>query len=75
MLLSEGVNPYTNQTVVPRSVFTEMTTSHSISVGAPTSPFTGIVGYGMGWMRTAFQGHDVRELVSFAFDGVRAVDR
>ena len=58
MLLNRGVDPRTNVTVVPPSTFDEMTTAHSVMVGTP-STFTSITGYGMGWMRTSFQGHDV----------------
>ena len=61
MLLHGGVHPYTNRTVVPRSVFDEMTSAHSIVLGQPAQPLTSIVGYGMGWMRTSLRGHDVSQ--------------
>ena len=63
MLLNRGVDPNTNQTIVPSAVFAEMTAAHSIMYGAPRDVFTSIGGYGMGWMRGSFQGHDVRGLV------------
>ncbi len=59
MLLHGGVNPYTNRTVVPRSVFDEMTRAHSIVIGQPVKPLTSLTGYGMGWLRTSLLGHDV----------------
>ncbi|KAI0713045.1 beta-lactamase/transpeptidase-like protein [Cerioporus squamosus] len=59
MLLHAGVNPYNNRTVVPRSVFDEMTSAHSIFIGRPLSPLTPLAGYGMGWLRTSFLGHDI----------------
>ncbi|RPD58606.1 beta-lactamase/transpeptidase-like protein [Lentinus tigrinus ALCF2SS1-7] len=59
MLLNGGVNPYTNHTVLPRSVFDEMTSAHSIVIAQPVKPSTSITGYGMGWMRTSLLGHDV----------------
>ena len=60
MLLNRGVDPHTNQTVVPPSTFDEMTTAHSVMLGAPPDAYTSLAGYGMGWMRQSFQGHDVR---------------
>ncbi|TFK79087.1 beta-lactamase/transpeptidase-like protein [Polyporus arcularius HHB13444] len=60
MLVHGGVNPYTNTTVVPPSVFDEITTAHSIVVHRPLEPSTSLLtGYGMGWRRTSFQGHDL----------------
>ncbi|RDX40970.1 beta-lactamase/transpeptidase-like protein [Lentinus brumalis] len=59
MLLHGGVNPYTNHTVVPRSVFDEMTSAHSIVIGQPVKPLTSLTGYGMGWLRTSLLGHDL----------------
>ena len=62
MPLNHGVDLATNQNVIPSSVFTEisMTTAHSMMYGMPRDTFTFIGGYGMGWMRSTFQGHDVR---------------
>ncbi|KAH9935178.1 beta-lactamase/transpeptidase-like protein [Epithele typhae] len=58
MLLNGGVDPYTNQTVLPPSVLTEMMTARAIVSGEPQGPL-GIMGYGMGWFRMAYRGHDV----------------
>ncbi|KAH9922373.1 beta-lactamase/transpeptidase-like protein [Fomitopsis serialis] len=58
-LLNEGVDPETNLTVIPRSIYEEMTTAHAVVTGAPRYSYTAVKGYGMGWERTSFQGHDI----------------
>ena len=59
MLLNQGVDPATNRTIIPRAAFVEMTTSHVIVDGAPAKPLQSLSGYGMGWQRLSFLGHDV----------------
>ncbi|KAI0318417.1 beta-lactamase/transpeptidase-like protein [Amylostereum chailletii] len=54
MLLHAGVNPSTNTTVIPHAVFRGITTAHAI---VPSR--TPVTGYGMGWFRTSYLGHDV----------------
>ena len=60
MLLNKGVDPHTNRTVVPRLTFDEMTTAHSLMFGQPVDSSQSIMGYGMGWSRVSYAGHDVR---------------
>ncbi|TFY68039.1 hypothetical protein EVJ58_g1251 [Rhodofomes roseus] len=58
-LLNGGVKPRTNTTIIPLSVYEEMTTARAVVFGAPRHPYLTIEGYGMGWERQSFQGHDV----------------
>jgi hypothetical protein len=66
MILNGGIDFDTNVTVIPRAAFDTITSVHSIVVpnvsGLP--PGSSIIGYGLGWMRYSFFGHDVSE--SFA---------
>ncbi|KAI0695190.1 beta-lactamase/transpeptidase-like protein [Cerioporus squamosus] len=58
VLLNEGIDPTTNRTIIPSSAFTEMTTARAIVSGAPVGDLS-IIGYGMGWFRMSYRGHDV----------------
>ncbi|PCH42876.1 beta-lactamase/transpeptidase-like protein [Wolfiporia cocos MD-104 SS10] len=58
VLLSKGVDPDTNKTIVPRSAYDEMTTAHAIVSGVATEPDVSIMGYGLGWQRWSYQGHE-----------------
>ncbi|KAI0664036.1 beta-lactamase/transpeptidase-like protein [Cubamyces menziesii] len=58
MLLNGGVDPQTKMTIVPASTFANMTTARGIENGAPAGDVS-IVGYGMGWYRMSYKGHDV----------------
>ena len=53
-----GVDPNTNQTVIPRPVFDSITTSTAIMAGKGNADLS-IQGYGMGWMRTSLKGAEV----------------
>ncbi len=53
------MDPRTNTTIVPASVLANMTTSRAIESGVPAMDIS-IVGYGMGWFRQSYKGHDVR---------------
>lgn len=57
--VNQGVNPDTNETVVPD--YAQMTTSRAIMAGNTTTygTSTSIAGYGLGWMRWSYLGHDV----------------
>ncbi|KAF7290005.1 hypothetical protein HMN09_01305200 [Mycena chlorophos] len=56
-VLNRGVDPRTNETIIPKSTF-ELATS-AISVLSETgNPFASIMGYGMGWIRFSYRGHD-----------------
>jgi len=59
MLLNKGVDPVSNTTVVPRAVFDMVTTAHTIVSGDPTTPEQSISGYGMGWVRLSYKGHEI----------------
>nr|VWP00380.1 Enterotoxin-like protein [Ganoderma boninense] len=58
LLLNEGVDPLTNARIIPVSVFQEMTTARAIVSGVAADPLS-IMGYGMGWFRMSYRGHDV----------------
>ncbi|KAF8436227.1 beta-lactamase/transpeptidase-like protein [Boletus edulis BED1] len=55
--INEGV--YDNQTVIPDYVYKNVSYSYSVSIDHPTDPEHSIVGYGMGWFRTSYRGHNV----------------
>ena len=59
MLLNGGIDPITRTTVIPPSVFTEVTTAHSLMLGTSDKIGVSIVGYGLGWMRASAYGHEV----------------
>ena len=62
--LNKGVDPVTNATIFPESVYDAATTGHWIArgTGGGTSDSYGasIVGYGMGWQRWSYGTVDVR---------------
>lgn len=59
MLINEGVDPITNSTILPSSVFKEVTTAHAITSSRASQPYFAVEGYGMGWFRRSYQGHEV----------------
>jgi hypothetical protein len=58
MLLNEGIDPATNATVLPKDVLEVVTTSRAVDVGYGSNTES-ISGYGLGWMRVSYLGHDV----------------
>jgi hypothetical protein len=54
--LNMGV--HNNVTVIPLSVHRNASQSYSISMSASTNPELSIGGYGMGWFRNSYLGHD-----------------
>lgn len=59
MLLHEGVDPNTQKTVLPKSVYDTVTTAHSLVLGKGLFPSMSLMGYGFGWQRYSAQGHEV----------------
>lgn len=59
VLLNAGVEPVSNTTIIPRSVFDEMTTAHSVVYGSSPAPDSSLIGYGMGWDRWSYRGHEI----------------
>ncbi|KAL4254577.1 class-A beta-lactamase family protein [Abortiporus biennis] len=57
MMLNEGIDPYTNRTIIPLQAYREITFAHSITSGAGF-PGSSIRGYGLGWGRSSYQGHE-----------------
>ncbi|KAI1784867.1 beta-lactamase/transpeptidase-like protein [Ganoderma leucocontextum] len=59
-VLNGGVDPVTNKTVIPASAYDETTTARIIQAGNVTNDkTTSIIGYGLGWQRNSFMGHDI----------------
>ncbi len=59
-ILNGGVDPVTNKTIIPPSAFAETTTARVIQAGNVTEDKSvSIIGYGLGWQRNSFMGHDV----------------
>ena len=59
-LLNGGVDPVTNKTIIPPSAFAETTTARMVQSGNVTDDKTvSIIGYGLGWQRNSYLGHDV----------------
>ncbi|EIM80585.1 beta-lactamase/transpeptidase-like protein [Stereum hirsutum FP-91666 SS1] len=58
-LMNSGIDPRTNQSIIPRSAFEEATTAHNILDGKPGASGLSIMGYGMAWGRMSYQGHDI----------------
>ncbi|KAI0945939.1 hypothetical protein AcV7_010047 [Taiwanofungus camphoratus] len=61
VLINDGVDPITNETILPRSVFEETTSAHFVIKGTAdtNTPEISLSGYGMGWMRWSYQGHEL----------------
>ncbi|OCH90085.1 beta-lactamase/transpeptidase-like protein [Obba rivulosa] len=61
IFLNRGVNPVNNETFIPKSAFEEMTKSYAIMQGTADrkTPELSIIGYGMGWFRQSYSGHDI----------------
>ncbi|KIJ64017.1 hypothetical protein HYDPIDRAFT_91246 [Hydnomerulius pinastri MD-312] len=48
-----------DKTVIPLSVYQNASYSYSVSTDHPADPSHSVVGYGMGWFRHSYRGHDV----------------
>ena len=58
--LNRGVEPLTNVTVFPESVYEEATTAHWMIGGERSKTYgSSLVGYGMGWQRWSYGTVDV----------------
>ncbi|KAG1768064.1 beta-lactamase transpeptidase-like protein [Suillus placidus] len=55
--LNKGV--HNNVTVIPLSVYGNASQSYSVSISASADPELSIQGYGMGWFRNSYLGHDI----------------
>ncbi|KLO13808.1 beta-lactamase/transpeptidase-like protein [Schizopora paradoxa] len=60
VLLNKGIDPISNKTIFPRSVYDILTAPHILMDGNPSAPHEfSISGYGMGWWRSSFKGHEM----------------
>ncbi|KAI0271640.1 beta-lactamase/transpeptidase-like protein [Gloeopeniophorella convolvens] len=58
--LNDGVNPATGKPIIPTAAFNTITSAQSIMKGSTFGdPELSIVGYGLGWTRFSYLGHDV----------------
>ena len=64
--INEGV--HNNEIVFPTSVYQNVSYSYAVSTDHPTDPEHSIVGYGMGWFRSSYRGHDVRSWISLSLE-------
>jgi len=55
--LNEGVRA--NETILPPSTYEKATTAYSIVKGVPADAHHSLIGYGMGWNRLSYLGHDM----------------
>jgi hypothetical protein len=62
--LNKGV--HNNVTVIPLSVYGNASQSYSVSISASPDPELSIQGYGMGWFRNSYLGHDVTKSIRFS---------
>ncbi|KAL4251706.1 class-A beta-lactamase family protein [Abortiporus biennis] len=83
MMLNQGIDPYTNRTIIPIRAYYEITLAHSVVFGTGVSELS-IRGYGLGWARGSYQGHEmishnggipgfITETVFMPFDGLAVV--
>ncbi|KZV58956.1 hypothetical protein PENSPDRAFT_695599 [Peniophora sp. CONT] len=58
MLLHAGVDPESGETIIPKTAFEDVTTAHAVVDGKGTAEKS-IEGYGMGWGRSSYHGHNI----------------
>ncbi|KAJ6469451.1 beta-lactamase/transpeptidase-like protein [Mycena sanguinolenta] len=61
MLLSDGLHPETNATIVPASVIETLGTGVSVALGIPEWPEISPAVYGGGLLQYSYRGHDLLE--------------
>ena len=61
-LLNAGVNPATNETIIPREAYDVITTAHSIVSPKPSQSWFSAESYGLAWFIKSYQGHNVSPL-------------
>ena len=59
LLLNSGVHFTTNATIIPKSTFDTATTAQIVDERRARYPELSVSGYGMGWGRHSYQGHEV----------------
>ncbi|KAJ7064936.1 beta-lactamase/transpeptidase-like protein [Mycena amicta] len=57
-LLNQGVDPRNNQTIIPKSTFILATSAISVAFDIGDE-LTSVMGYGLGWGRLSYRGHDL----------------
>lgn len=60
MLLNNGTDPVTGATIIPPSVLAEVTTTRVVEDDTSILPGLSLLGYGLGWQKASFYGHEVR---------------
>jgi len=59
VLIHSGVHPLFNRTVLPLNTFVTTTTTYAIVNGRGMMPGYSIEGYGLGWFRFSYNGHEI----------------
>ncbi|CCM00547.1 uncharacterized protein FIBRA_02581 [Fibroporia radiculosa] len=59
MLLNRGVDPSTKTRIMPEAVLDETTMAHYISEHVGPNAYTSVQGYGLGWSRQSYLGHEI----------------
>ena len=57
MWINRGVHD--DQILIPEFIYQNVSYSYSVATDHLANPQYSIVGYGMGWFRTSYRGHDV----------------
>ncbi|KAI0742294.1 beta-lactamase/transpeptidase-like protein [Daedaleopsis nitida] len=58
-ILNGGVDPVTNKTIIPARLLAETTAARVVETGTTPDPAMSIIGYGLGWERKSFFGHNI----------------
>jgi hypothetical protein len=66
MILNGGVDPDTNETIIPPAQFDVITSPHSIISPNISWPVSTLL-YGLGWIRYSLEGYDVCEICLVLF--------
>ncbi|KAF7793989.1 hypothetical protein EIP86_005115 [Pleurotus ostreatoroseus] len=56
---NNGVDPVSRKVVVPAATVIEATMAHCVTAGVGLDARTSFMGYGLGWMRYAYRGHEI----------------
>jgi hypothetical protein len=65
LIMNGGVDPQTNIQIIPNATVNLATTGRSV-FSNEGNEFFSVMEYGLGWLRTAYRGHEVSICVPFA---------
>ena len=58
-LLNDGINPHTNESVIPKKALDAVTAAYSVLSDVVPTRETSWYSYGMGWSQFSYKGHEV----------------